>query len=748
MFNLFINFLKTLIIYLLVISSSLSEIINDIKISGNERISNETIIVFSKVKLNNDVNENDLNQILKNLYGTNFFKNISLETKNNILYINVIEQPIIQSVNFEGLKSKRIIDEIRNIIVLKDRSSFNENTLLDDRRKVSEILKSMGYYFTNMSTTITDLEDNKINLTYNINLGKKSKISKISFTGNKIFKDKKLRSIIASEEYKFWKFISGRKYLNQDLINFDQNLLKNFYLNKGFYNVRINSSFAKLVSDNKFELIFNIQANNKFFFDDLDINMSDDYNKDNFISIFEFFNKLKGKPYSINSIDKILKLIDEIIIEEQFESIKASVKETVIGDKINLLFEIQETDKFFVERINILGNNITDEKVIRNQLEIDEGDPFNEILQNKSLNNIRSLNFFKKVSSEINDSENEYNKIVNITVEEKSTGEIMAGAGIGTSGSTVMFGVKENNFLGKGIGLNSELKISEEDLKGNFTVSNPNFMNSDKSVYFKIESSETDKLTTSGYKNNKSGFDIGTSFEYLDDLRLGIGTSNYYEKISTNSTASSAQQKQEGHYWDSFLNLNFTQDKRNQKFQTSSGFVSRYSLDLPIVSDTNSFINDFSYKYYAELFAENVSSIGISIASAFSIDDSDIKLSERLFIPSGKLRGFESGKVGPKDNEDFIGGNYMATLNFTTSVPQILPNSQNLDVIFFVDVANLWGVDYDSSIDSESKIKSSVGIGLDLFTPIGPLSFSLAQPITKDHFDVTETFRFNIGTSF
>ena len=311
-----------------------------------------------------------------------------------------------------------------------------------------------------------------------------------------------------------------------------------------------------------------------------------------------------------------------------------------------------------------------------------------------------------------------------------------------------MFGVKENNFLGKGIGLNSELKISEEDLKGSLTVSNPNFMNSDKSVFFKLESSETDKLTTSGYKNNKNGFNIGTSFEYLDDLRLGIGTSNYYEKISTNSTASAAQQKQEGHYWDSFLNLNFTQDKRNQKFQTSSGFVSRYSLDLPIVSDTNSFINEYSYKYYTELFTENVSSIGVSIGSAFSIDDSDIKLSERLFIPSGKLRGFETGKVGPKDNTDFIGGNYMATLNFTTSIPQILPNTQNLDVIFFVDVANLWGVDYDSSIDGESKIKSSVGIGLDLFTPIGPLSFSLAQPITKDHFDVTETFRFNIGTSF
>jgi outer membrane protein insertion porin family len=748
MSKLFVKSLKIIFFYLLLLSNSLSEIITDIKISGNQRISNETIILFSDIKKNNEVNNNDLNQILKNLYGTNFFKDISLEIKNRVLYINVIELPLIQSVKFEGLKAKKFVEPIKKVITLKDRSSFNENILLEDRKKISELLKSMGYYFATISTVVTDLDDNKINLIYNINTGERSKVSKITFTGNKIYKDNKLRSIIASEEYKFWKFISGKKYLNYELIKFDQNLLKNFYLNNGYYNAEINSSFARLLSDNEFELIFNIQANDKFFFNDLNIEMSNDYNQDNFQKIFDLFKNLKGEPYSINSIDKILELIDDIIIEEQFESIKASVKESVEGDKINLLFEIEETDKFFVERINILGNNITDEKVIRNQLEIDEGDPFNEILQNKSINNIKSLNFFKKVSSDVSDSENKNSKIVNITVEEKPTGEIMAGAGIGTSGSTVMFGVKENNFLGRGIGVNSQFSISEEDIKGNITVSNPNFKNSDKSVFFKVESSETDRLEDSGYKNSKNGFNIGTNFEYLDDLRLGIGTSNYYEKISTNSTASTAQQNQEGHYWDSFLNLNFTQDKRNQKFQASRGFISRYSLDLPIISDTNSFINEYSYKYYTELFNENVSSIGFSIGSAFSIDDSDIKLSERLFIPSGKLRGFETGKVGPKDNNDFIGGNYMATLNFSTTLPQILPNSQNLDTVFFVDVANLWGVDYDSSIDDKSKIKSSIGIGIDWFTMIGPLSFSLAQPITKDHFDVTETFRFNIGTTF
>ena len=185
-----------------------------------------------------------------------------------------------------------------------------------------------------------------------------------------------------------------------------------------------------------------------------------------------------------------------------------------------MIFEVKETEKFFVERINIFGNNVTEERVIRNQLLIDEGDPYNEILKTKSINNIKSLNFFKTVRSEVIPSTNENNKIINISVEEKPTGEISAGAGVGTDGSTVMFAVRENNFLGKGISLDSQLKISEEDIKGNFTVSNPNFRNSDKSILFNLQTLETDRMSTSGYKTNKSGFTIGTEFEYYDDLNL------------------------------------------------------------------------------------------------------------------------------------------------------------------------------------------------------------------------------------
>ena len=742
------KFIYLIIFFVFHLNFSIAEIIRDIQVNGNERISTKTIILFSKAKINQNVNEEDINFFLKNLYETNFFKNISLKLDNEILYINVSEQPIIQNVIINGIKAKKIIEPLRNSIKIKDRSSFNETLFFNDKNLVKNTLQSLGYYFAEVETSIEDLKENKINIIYDIKLGEKAKISQITFSGQKIFKDKKLRSIIASEEFKFWKFISGKKYLNEDLISLDERLLKNFYLNKGYYNVKINSSFAKLISDNNFELIFNIDAKEKFYFGNLELVISDDYNQENFSKIIKLFGKLKGNPYSINSIDRILDLIDEVVISKQFESIKATVEETVTKNKINLTFEVKQNEKFFVERINILGNNITDEKVIRNQLLIDEGDPYNEILKTKSINNIKSLNFFKTVESEIVSIDNNKNKIINIKVEEKPTGEISAGAGFGTEGTTFIGGVKENNFLGKGISVDTKLKLSQEDIKGNFTVTNPNYKNSDKSVFFNLQTLETDKMKASGYKTNKTGFRIGTGFEYYDNFNLGIATSHYYEKISTDSTASTRQQNQEGNYWDSFLNLTFTQDKRNQKFQTTSGHLSRYGIDIPIISDTNSFINEYSYRYYTELYEQNVSSFGLTLSSAFSIDDNDVKLSERLFIPGSRLRGFETGKVGPKDGNDFIGGNYLATLNFSSTLPQLLPNSQNTDISFFIDVANIWGVDYDSSLDDSNELRSSVGIALDWFSVLGPMSFSLAQPITKGTNDVSETFRFNIGTSF
>ena len=322
------------------------------------------------------------------------------------------------------------------------------------------------------------------------------------------------------------------------------------------------------------------------------------------------------------------------------------------------------------------------------------------------------------------------------------------GAGAGTDGATIAFGVKENNFLGKGVGLTAGVTLTEETIKGKFSVKNPNYKNTDKSIYVNFEALEIDRSTEFGYKTNKTGFSFGTDFEVLDDFDFGLGLSNFYEKITTDSSASALQKTQEGNYFDSFLKLDFDNDKRNQKFQTSDGYRSFYSIDVPLVSDTNTLVNSYQYNYYNELFEDNITNASIYLQSANSITGDNIKLSERLYIPGRKLRGFERGKVGPKDGEDYIGGNFVTTANLSTTLPQILSNIQEVDFVMFLDAANIWGVDYDSSIDDDGSFRSSVGLGIDWMTPIGPLNFIFAQPITKEDSDKTQTFRFNLGTTF
>jgi outer membrane protein insertion porin family len=728
--------------------SAYSKNYEKIIINGNERISNETILVFSEIQDNKSLDENSINKILKKLYKSGFFKDVKVQIESNNLIIEVLENPIIQTVFIKGVKRKKTEESLYEILSLKNRSSYNSTLIKKDEAAILSFLKNDGYYFSKITSSYQDLGGNKIDLFYQIELGEKSKISKISFIGDKKFKDSTLKNIIISEEYKFWKFLSGKKYLNENLINYDKRLLNNFYKNKGFFNVIIESSFANYLGDDEFEIIYNISSGKKFYFNEFDLNLPIDYERANFQKLDKIFKELKGENYSLNSIDRILKEIDKIVLNEQFEFLKSTVNESIKDNLINLTFDLGESEKFYVKKINILGNNITREEVIRNSFLVDEGDAFNELLQTRTLNNLRALNFFSKVESQIIDIENENKKIINITVEEKPTGEIMAGAGVGTSGGTVAFGVSENNFLGRGIAFSSDISVSTESLKGIISINNPNYKGSNRSLNTSLESTITDRLTNFGYKSNKTGFSVGSSFEFYDDLYWNTGVSSYVEKLETDNTASASMKKQEGSYFDTFFNHTISYDKRNQRYKTSDGYISRFSQNIPLISENYTLTNTYDYKIYNEWLDENVFSIGFFGKTSNSLSDKDIKLSDRLYLPASKLRGFESGKVGPIDGADYIGGNYAASINIATSVSQILPSSQNTNFSIFFDAGNVWGVDYSSSISDESKIRSSVGIAVDFFTPVGPLNFSLSEPITKGKNDITESFRFNLGTTF
>ena len=508
-----------IILFLFTFQSNSNEIVK-IEIYGNKRISKETILVLSGIKKGQDFSSIRLNESLKKLYETNFFNDIKFTLNNGLLKIQLNENPIIEKLNILGIKKKSFVEQIYNSISLKDRMSYTENAFNRDINLIKNILQTNGYYFSKISVDQqTNLELNSIILNLDIDLGEKAKIDEIVFIGNKKIKDKKLLEIIASEEHKFWKFLTNRVYLNQSLISLDRRLLENFYKNQGYYKVNVLDSFAELDKRGSFKLTYNINSGDKYFLNDLNLVLPDDYDPSDFKNIYEVLNNLKKKPYNLNNIDSILDEIDRVASLRLYDFISVEVEEKIVDqNNLNLNFIVNETEKFYVEKINILGNFNTIEEVIRNKLVVDEGDPYNELLFNKSINEIKSLGIFKTVSSEILDGSDENSKILNLKVEEKPTGEISMGAGYGTDGGVFGASITEKNFLGKGVTLDADLQLTNDGIKGKVTYAKPNFNYSDNTLFTTIKSTNQDYLKNSGYKITNIGVSVGTEFEQYENL--------------------------------------------------------------------------------------------------------------------------------------------------------------------------------------------------------------------------------------
>ena len=602
------------------------------------------------------------------------------------------------------------------------------------------------YYFNKVDVVIKNNNNETVDLIYNIELGEKALIKKIIFTGDKYFKDKKLKNIIVSEESKFWKFISNKKYLNPNQIDLDLRLLERFYLNKGFYNVQIENSSA-IFNDTHFNLVYNINSGNIYTIRNTKLILPDDFDEKDFKEVEKILKDLKDKKYSLNKLNKVVKQIDQISVSRLYDFIDASIETEIIeDDKLDISFVVKESEKFYVQKINIIGNNITEERVIRDLLEVDEGDPFNKLLHAKSINNMKARNIFQDVNSKIIDTPDENLKNIDITVEEKATGEILVGAGVGSEGGTAQFSVSENNFLGKGVKLSTGLRVSEERIRGNFTILNPNFNYSDKVLSTDIFVTDIDKLADSGYKSSNAGFSLGTGFEQYDDLFFRPTFRTTYEELTTNSAASSSLKKQEGSYFTTEIGYTLDLDKRNQRFQTSEGFQSTFIQRIPVISESDTLLNGYTFDTYHS-YNDVTASLGLYLRAVTGLSD-DVRISERVNIPRKRLRGFEAGRVGPVDANDHIGGNYAASLNFQTNLPFLFSSFQSVDLNYFIDAANVWGVDYSNAVGDSSHIRSSTGVGLEWFSPIGPFTFTLAQPITKIDTDQTQSFQFNIGTTF
>ena len=736
-----------LIFFILITSNLKAEIIKNFIVEGNERISAETIKVYSGIELDKSYDQDSINNALKELYSTNFFEDIQISIEGDTFKIYVKEYPLINSVELEGEKSNTVKKSVLERLSLKSSGSFIESSLNEDVNLLKKIYASIGFNFAQVEAKIEKFSNNRINLIYVLDKGKKTDIKKINFIDNKKLKERRLRDIIVSEEAKFWKFLSKNTFLNSNTINLDKRLLENYYKSLGYYDVQILSNSAEVSNQNFTTLTYTINAGNRYKVNKISLNLSEVLNKDLFTSLEKNYQSIVGKYYSPFKVKNLLDDLDELIVDNDLQFVEHNVNETISNENIEIAINIFEGKKELVERINILGNTVTDESVIRSEMLIDEGDPANNLKLEKSVAKLKSRNIFGDVRTKVSDGSSKDQKIIDIIVEEKPTGEISAGAGIGTNGGSFAFNISENNWLGKGINIKTSLDVSAETFTGGINVNNPNYNFSGNSINYFIENTKNDK-PDSGFENNIISTGIGTSFEQYKDVFLSPSLSLSYDDLKVDSTASNSLKKQKGTFTDFSFNYGISYDNRDRVYKPTEGYLSSFSQSLPIIADASAIRNTYQLSLYNSFGQDFIGSFKFYTSAINGLSNEDVRLSKRTFLSTNRLRGFESGKAGPKDGLDYVGGNYAIATNFDLNLPNLLPESTKTDVGLFLDLGNVWGVDYDKTIDDSSKLRSSAGITTNWLSPVGPMSFIFSQNISKASTDVTESFNFRLGTTF
>ena len=598
-----------------------------------------------------------------------------------------------------------------------------------------------------MDVSTKEIDKKNFDVLIKINRGEISKISSINFIGDKKIRNNRLRDIIASETDQFWKFLSKNTKFSKNLVDLDIRLLKNYYKSLGYYDVKISSNTAELNENRNIDLVYTINAGERFRINKISTNVDKTFDKEIFLPLNKFYKKVIGEYYSPFKVKNLLEEIDILIDENNLQFVEHNVQENIEGNSISIVFNIFEGEKILVERINIVGNSVTNEDVIRGELILDEGDPFTKLNLEKSIAEIKARNIFRTVNYEVAEGSEDNLKVININVVEKPTGEISAGAGVGTNGGSFAINISENNWLGKGASLNFEIEVDQESIGGTLNFSDPNYDFLGNSINYYI-SSETNDKPNQGYENTVITTGVNTSFEQYKKIFTKLGLSATYDDLRTDGSASQSLKKQSGEFTELAGVYGFNYDGRDRSFMPTKGSIFGFEQSLPFYADKSYLSNTITYSKYNS-FSENVIGAGkIYLSSINGLNDDDVRLSKRKTISSNRLRGFERNKIGPVDGKDHVGGNYAAALNLEANLPNLLPESTRTDVSLFLDVGNLWGVDYDSSIDESNELRSSTGVAASWGSPLGPMTFILSTNLSKASTDQTESFNFNLGTTF
>lgn len=729
--------------------------VRDIRVTGNQRIESSTVQSYLRLQQGDPINVDTLDTALKDLFATELFADVQVTESNGILTVNVVENPIISEIAFEG-NDKLKDDALQSEISLRPRMVFTRTKVQNDVARLYDLYRQNGRFSATIEPKIIKLDQNRVNLVFEINENDITEIRGIRFVGNKRFSDDTLREKISSKEARWYRFLSNDDRYDGERYNYDQELLRRFYLSEGYADFRVLSAVAEL-SENRedFYLTMTVDEGQRYKVGKINVQSSvRNYDANKLTDKFTF---KTGEWYDADAVQSTTDEMTKALGQDQinFVAVTPDVARNPSNKTIDLTFNIRETPKVFVERIDIKGNSRTEDKVIRREMDMVEGDPLVKSRLAKSEQNLKDIDYFETVDVKTVPGSAPDRQVLDISVEEKSTGELSVGAGYSTSdGPLADFRIRERNFLGKGQDVTLAATIAGERTEFDASLTEPYFMDRDLSATVDAFHITRDLSRESSYEQKRTGAGVKFGYPLSENVRQTLGYRLENNDITdVDEDASRFIRDQEGERLTSLVSHRISYTNLDSILFPTEGYNAWMDNEVSgLGGDSQYFSAKIGNIYYYPVADDWVFNLLGEIGAMEGYGDEGVTINERFFIGGNSFRGFDNSGIGPRDlaTGDALGGKRYYRGSAELKMPIGLPEEYGIAGHVFTDVGSLWDPDDADGVGvaDESSIRAAAGVGLSWRSPMGPLRIDFAKPYKKEDYDETQSFRFSFGTRF
>ena len=728
--------------------------VSSVRIEGNQRVESSTILSYLGVKPGSRLTQTDIDGSLKNLYATGFFSDVRLLKSGDSLVVRVVENPIVNRVAFEGNSSVET-EDLEKEMGLKARSVYSQDKLQADVKRILDIYRRSGRYNTVVEPKTITQDQNRVDLVYEITEGATAHVEKINFVGNKKFSDSDLRKAVRTEETRWYKFFSDSDKYDPDRLQFDQELLRRYYINEGYADFQVKSAHAELSpKKDAFYITFVVEEGVRYKFGE--VKVTSELKNGEKPDFSDVITSKSGKTYNASKVEETIDAMTKRLgdLGYAFVDIQPKLERDTPNQTANLTYVIKPGPRVYVERINVTGNVRTLDEVIRREFRISEGDAYNNSKLQRSEQRLNNLGFFEKVDIKNEQGSAPDKTVVNVDVKEKSTGEVTIGAGFSsTDGVLGDFGISEKNLLGRGQELRTRLTVAARRKQIELGFTEPYFLNRDIAAGFDIYRTKQDFLAQSSYNMDTKGFNLRSSYALQEKLQHSVNYTLRENNVTDVTPEASTYIKQQvGTNVNSAISHSLAYDDRNNKLDPSSGYYLRVTQEFAgLGGDSRYLKHDLKASYYYPITAKWRTSFIASSGYIFGMGGRDVRINDRFFVGGDDLRGFRNAGIGPRDTatRDALGGNAYYTGTAELKFPLGLPEELGVSGAVFSDVGSLWKIDNSSvGVSQHNAIRASAGAGILWTSPFGPIRVDFAHAFAKQDEDMTETMRFSFGTRF